>query len=135
MQSDKHLKTPPIQSNPIPPDDPIHLQLHIIVHQPDLLARLECRQTNIRTPVAAERISQRTIATRAHFALHCEIHFSEIVRLQFRSFLEFREVGVGGRPRRGVFGVQALGETAAAVLAGAATFGVGFAGFGCGEEC
>ena len=34
-------------------------------------------------------------------------------------------------PLRGVFGVQPLGETAAAVFARAAALGVGFACFGC----
>jgi hypothetical protein len=34
-----------------------YLQLNIIIQQPHLLARLERRQSNIRTPIAPERIS------------------------------------------------------------------------------
>lgn len=56
--------------------------------------------------------------------MHCEVHFGQVLGLQFG------EVGVCLRALRGVFGVQALRETAAAVFAGAAAFGVGEASFG-----
>jgi hypothetical protein len=102
----------------------VHSQLHIIIHQPDFLARLKRWQTNVRTPIASERISQRAIATRAHFALHREIHFCQIFGLQFG------QVGICVGPLRCIFGVQPLRETAAAIFARAAALGVGFAGFG-----
>ena len=100
------------------------LQLHIIIHQPDLLARLKRRQANVRASIAAERIAQRTIAARAHFALHSKVHFRQVLGLQFG------QVGVCLRALRSVFGVEALRETAAAVFAGAAALGVGEACFG-----
>lgn len=104
---------------------PPHIsQLHIIIHQPDLLARLKRRQANVRASIAAERIAQRTIATRAHFALHSKVHFRQVLGLQFG------QVGVCLRALGGVFGVEALREAAAAVLAGAAALGVGEACFG-----
>ena len=45
--------------------------------------------------------------------------------------MQFGQVGVCLRTLGGVFGVQALGEAAATVLAGAAALGVGEACFGC----
>ena len=115
MQEQKRKETPSSPS-----------QLHVIIHQPHLLARLERRQTDIRTPVAAERISQRAVSTRSNLSLHRKVHFCQIFGLQFG------QVGIGGGAFGGVFGVQSLGETAGAVFAGAAALGVGFAGFGCG---
>lgn len=104
---------------------PIHgSQLDIIVHQPHLLARLERRQANVRTAVTTESVAQRAVATRAHLALHCEVDLCQVVGVQFS------QVGIGVGTLRGVFGVQALGETAAAVFAGPAALGVGLAGFG-----
>lgn len=122
--------TPPhvcIKKSPQKSESP-HLQLHIIVHQPDLLAGLERRQANVGAPVASERISQRTVATRADLSLHREVHLGEIFGLQFR------QVVVGRRAFGRVLGVQALGQTTGAVFAGAAALGVGFAGFGC-RDC
>ena len=45
--------------------------------------------------------------------------------------MQFGEVGVCVGAFGGVFGVEPLREAAAAVFAGSAAFGVGFAGFGC----
>ena len=102
-----------------------HSQLHIIIHQPHLLARFKRRQPNIRTAITAKRISQRAIATRAHFALHREVHLRQVFGLQLG------EVVVCLRALGGVFGIEPLGEATAAVLAGAAALGVGEACFGC----
>jgi len=119
-----HLIQPiQIASTSIAIDNPS--QLHIVVYQPNLLTRLERRQSNIRTAIAPERISKRAVAARADLALHGEVHFREVFGLQFG------EVGVCVGALRGVFGVEALGQAAAAVLAGAAALGVRFAGFGC----
>jgi hypothetical protein len=100
-------------------------KLHIIIHQPHLLARLERRQPDIRAPVAPERISQRAVAARADLALHGEVDFGQVFGLQLG------QVGVCVGALGGVFGVEPLRQAAAAVLAGAAALGVGFAGFGC----
>lgn len=114
------------KKNPRKSESPTtHLQLHIIVHQPHLLAGLERRQANVWTSVTPERISQRTVATRADLSLHCEIHLGQILGLQFR------EVVVGCRALGRVFGVQPLGQATGAVFARAAALGVGFACFGC----
>ena len=59
-------------------------QLHLIVHQPNLLSWLERRQTNVRTAIAPEGIAQGAIATASHLALHGEIDFCQVVCLQFR---------------------------------------------------
>ncbi len=40
---------------------PNHSKLHIIAQQPNLLARLKRRQSNIRTPITPERIAQRAV--------------------------------------------------------------------------
>ena len=106
---------------------PSSSQLHVIIHQPDLLARLKRRQANVRTAIAAERIAQRAVAARAHFTLHCEVHFRQVFSLQFG------QVGVCLRALGGVFGVESLSKTAAAVFACAAALGVGEACFGCQE--
>ena len=58
---------------------PAQSQLHIIIQQLDLLARLECRQADIRTSITPERIAQRAIATAADLALHSEVELVEIV--------------------------------------------------------
>lgn len=100
-------------------------KLHIIIHQPDLLARLERRQANVRASVTPERIAQRAVAARTHFALHGEVHFRQVLGLQFG------QVGVCLRALRSVFGVEALRETAAAVFASTAALSVGEACFGC----
>ena len=107
---------------------PSSSQLHIIIHQPDLLTRLERRQPNIRAPIAPKRISQRTVTARAHFALHRKVHFRQVLGLQFG------QVGVCLRALGGVFGVQTFCEAAAAVFAGAAALGVGEACFGCDDS-
>jgi hypothetical protein len=101
------------------------LKLHVIIQQPNLLSRLERRQTDIRTSIAAEGITQSAVPARSDLALNREIDLGEIVGV------EFGEVRVGFGTCRFVLGREAFGETAAAVFAGAATFGVGFAGFGC----
>ena len=119
-----HFTTLPI--TPLPnTGHPSPSQLHIIIHQPDLLARLERRQADVRASITAERIAQRAVAARAHFALHRKVHFRQVLGLQFG------QVGVCLRALGGVFGVEALRETAAAVLAGTAALGVGEACFGC----
>lgn len=56
--------------------------------------------------------------------MHGEVHLCQVFAVQFG------QVGVGVGPFGRVFGVQSLCETAAAVFAGPAAFGVGFAGFG-----
>jgi hypothetical protein len=58
--------------------------------------------------------------------LNGEVDLSEVVSL------EFRQVCIGLFPCRFVLGCETFGETAAAVLAGAAAFRIGFASFGCG---
>lgn len=103
---------------------PSKSKLHIIIQQPHLLPRFERRQSDIRTPIAAESVAERTIPARPDLALHSEIQLVQVARRQLR------EVGVGLRTRGGVFGLDALGQAAGAVFAGSAAFGVGFAGFG-----
>ena len=100
-------------------------QLHIIIHQPDLLAGLESRQTNIRAPIAPESIAESAVAAGPDFTLDGEVDFGEVLGLQFGQV----RVCVGALGS--VFGVEPLRQAAAAVLAGAAALGVGFACFGC----
>lgn len=100
-------------------------QLHFVVDQPDLLARLERRQTDVRAAIAAESISKRTVATRSNLALYREIHFGEVIRAQLG------KAGVGVRSLLLVLSLDSLRETAGAVFACAPAFGVGLAGFGC----
>jgi hypothetical protein len=101
-------------------------ELHIIVQQPDFLSGLERWQSDIRTAIAAEGVSQRAVPARTDLALHGEIHFREIGGVQTC------EVRVGFGASGFIFGGETLGEAAAAVFAGASALGVGFAGFGCG---
>lgn len=55
------------------------LQLYIIVQQANLLARLERRQTNVRATIAAESVTECTVAARADLALDREINLGEVV--------------------------------------------------------
>lgn len=55
-------------------------KLHIIIHQPDFLSRLEGWQSNVRTPVTPERVSQRAVATAPDLALHREVDLIQVVR-------------------------------------------------------
>lgn len=106
-----------------------NLQLHIVIQQPNLLARLESRHANIRTPITTERISQATIPARPDLSLNCEVDFCEIVCAELEG-LELR-VGVGSLVC--VFGLEFLCEPAGAVFAGAATLadpGGAFFGWG-----
>jgi hypothetical protein len=100
-------------------------ELHIIVQQPDFLSGLERRQTDIRTAIATEGVSQRAVPARTDLALHGEIHLGEIGGVQTR------EVRIGFGASGFIFGGETLCKAAAAVFAGASALGVGFAGFGC----
>jgi hypothetical protein len=53
----------------------IRSKLHFVIDKSYLLSRFERRQANIRTTVTAERISKRTVATGANFALDGEVDF------------------------------------------------------------
>jgi len=64
--------------------EPTHLQLHVIVHQPYLLPRLERRQPNVRAPITPERIPQSAVSTTADLSLDREIYFGELIGLEFR---------------------------------------------------
>lgn len=103
-------------------------QLNIVIQQPDLLTRLECRQTNVWTPIAAESIAKRAIAAAANLTLHCEIDFvKQVVGTELHCVQGF--VGVGAL--RGVFGFELLLHAAGAVLAGTtalARLGTAFSG-------
>lgn len=101
------------------------LQLHLILHQPNLLPHLESRQPHIRTSIAPKRIPQRAIPATAYLPLYREVHLGELLRL------EFCERGVGVGAFGGVFGGDAGGEATGAIFAGAAAFSRGGAAFGC----
>lgn len=106
---------------------PNTLQLYLICNL-NLLPRLESRLPDIRTPITAKRIAQGAIPTAPHFALDGEIDLGEFVRL------ELRELLVGRAAFGCVFGFEALGKAAGAVLAGAAALtGFGAAFDGCGR--
>ena len=106
-----------------------HLQLDIIVQQPDFLTWLERRQANVRAPIASESVAQRAVSAAAHFALHCEIDFvEEVVGTKLHRVERF--VGIGAL--RGIFGFELLFHAAGAVFAGAAALaGLGAAFEGC----
>ena len=87
------------------------LQLYIVVQQPHLLAGLEGGQSDIRTPIATERISQSAVATRPNLALDREIKLVQIVGV------ELGEVGICICSLGLVFGFKFLGQTACTVLA------------------
>jgi hypothetical protein len=91
-------------------------QLNVIVNQPHLLARLKGREANVRAAVAAERIAQRAVTAGTYFSLNGKVDFGQVVGIQLETF----QCLVGFGSLGGVFGGEALCETAAAVLAGAA---------------
>lgn len=116
-----------LQTTPIPTPSETNLQLHHIIHQPDLLPRPKSRQANIRTPIAPKRIAQRAIPTTAHLPLHREVDLGQVVSAQ----LQRGQGAVGGVPLRRVFGFDLLLQPARAVFAGAAAlagFGAAFGG-------
>jgi hypothetical protein len=98
------------------------LQLHLIVQQPHLLARLERREPNIRAPITPEGVPKSAIPTRTDLALDCEVNFCQVVDGKLRQVC----VGIGAFLL--VLGFKTLGETAGTVLAGAPPLGVGLAG-------
>jgi hypothetical protein len=51
------------------------LQLNIIIKESNLLARLERRHADIRTAIAAERISQTAVPARSNLSFDSEIDF------------------------------------------------------------
>jgi len=77
--------------------------LHLVIDQPDLLARLESWQPNVWTAIAPEGIAQSTTATAANFALHRKVHLGQLVCLKLYQSL----VSVG--PFRLIFSLEALG--------------------------
>lgn len=83
----------------------IPLKLHIIIKQPNLLARLKSRHTNIRTPITAEGITKTTISTRPDLSLDREIDFREILSAEFEGL----ELGVCRGAFGRVFGGDFLG--------------------------
>ena len=93
-------------------------QLNVIVNQPHLLARLKGREANVRAAIATERIAQRAVATGAYFSLNGKVDFGEVVGIQLETF----QCLVGFGSLAGVFGCEAVCETAGAVLAGSAAF-------------
>lgn len=70
----------------------------------------------VRTVGASERVTQRTTAAAARLALHREVQFGQVLALQLQS----AQILVGLGAARAVLGLKSLGETAGAVLAGAA---------------
>lgn len=110
----------------IPPQTEKPLQLHIIIKQSNLLARLKRRHANIRTPITAERITETTVPARADLALDRKVDFGEIVSAQ----LECLELCVGFGARLGIFFCKAFREAAGTVFAGAATFAGSGGAFG-----
>jgi len=84
---------PQIKFKPKPnpkPNDASKSKLRNVVKNLYLLPRLERRETQIRTPITAERITQRAAAARACLALHREIELVQIIRLQ----LQHVQIGV-----------------------------------------
>lgn len=96
--------------------DVVDSQLHIIIDQANLLARLESWQTNVRASVAPECVSQCAIPARAHFALYCEIDFRQIICFELCKCLVC--VGALGR----IFCFELLGQTAGTVFACSSSF-------------
>ena len=107
------------------------LQLHIVIQQPNLLTRLERRQSNIRTPIAPKRIAERAVPAAADLALDGKVDLVEqIVGTEFHRV----ELCVGVGALRGVFGFELLFHAAGAVFAGAAALaglGTAFGGWVC----
>lgn len=91
-------------------------ELRDIVQNGHLLARLERREANIRAVSTAERISERTAAATARLALHSKVQLVQVLALE----LQRAEVLIGFGATGFIFGLEALGETAGAVFAGAA---------------
>lgn len=54
------------------------LQLNFVIEQPDLLTRLEGRQSNVRTTITAERVSQRAVTTAADLALDSKVNLCQV---------------------------------------------------------
>ena len=103
------------------------LQLDIIVHQPNLFARLECRQSNVRAPVAPEGVPKRTVTAASNLALNSEIHLCQIIGTELHGIEGF----VGRFALCGILGFDLLLHTAGAVFAGAASL----SGFGATLRC
>lgn len=103
-------------------------ELSNIIHQPNLLARLERRQPDVWTSITPESIAQRAVAARSRLPLHREVQLVKIGGVK----LEGTEVFIGLSAARGILRLDLLSETAAAVLAGtAALAGLGLAFWGC----
>jgi len=103
------------------------LQLDIIVHQSNLLAGLECRQSNVRAPVAPEGVPKRTVTAASNLALNSEIHLCQIIGTELHGIEGF----VGRFALCGILGFDLLLHTAGAVFAGAASL----SGFGATLRC
>lgn len=91
-------------------------ELRDIVQNSHLLTRLERREANIWAVSTAERISKRTAAATARLALHSKVQLVQVLALE----LQRAEVLIGFGATGFIFGLEALGETAGAVFAGAA---------------
>jgi hypothetical protein len=57
----------------------MHSKLDIIVEQSHFLAWLKGRQSNVRASIAAEGISQGTVATAAHLAFNSEVNLGHFI--------------------------------------------------------
>jgi hypothetical protein len=68
-------------------------KLRNIIHNLDLLARLEGRKTHVRTTVTTEGIPQSTAPTRTSLALDGEVQLVQITRIQLHDVQLFICVG------------------------------------------
>lgn len=94
-----------------------NLQLYIVVQQAHLLARLECWQPDVRTPVASECVAQGAVAAAANLPLDSEVDLGQVVCAKF----DLLQVRVCSRPLLRVFGLNLLLESACAVFAGSSS--------------
>jgi len=102
------------------------LQLNIVVEQPDLFARLESGQADIRAAVTSEGVAQSTVAAAADLTFDSEVDLSKVIGTQLQSLQTLVGLGALGV----IFLLDLLLETARAVLAGASAFAIGLARLG-----
>lgn len=99
-----------------PPQVYTRSELGDIVENSDLFARPEGRQADVRAVGAAEGVAQRAAAAAASLALDGEVQLVEVLALE----LQRAQVAVGLGTACLIFLIEALGQTAGAVFAGAA---------------
>lgn len=110
---------------------PRRSELRDVVQNRHLLAGLEGRQADVGAVGTAERIAERAAAAAARLALHGKVQLVQVLALELQRAQVLVGLGAAGL----VFGLEALGEAAGAVFAGAAFLAGGWGALGgCGKK-